>query len=100
MEIRGIQSQMELVRRDTGFYLSQCLFDNGSVKAAGNWLEILLAEEDAERWKVGVSYLLGRSFEGRKEYDEAIKTYGDQKSSQAHGNLIRARILKNLISKL
>ena len=100
LEIRGIQSQMELVRRDTGFYLSQCLFDNGSVKAAGNWLEILLAEEDAERWKVGVSYLLGRSFEGRKEYDEAIKTYGDQKSSQAHGNLIRARILKNLISKL
>ncbi|MFK7769817.1 MAG: tol-pal system YbgF family protein [Mariniblastus sp.] len=100
MKIRSIQAQMRLVRRDTGFYLAQCLFDNGSVKGAGNWLDDLLSKEDAERWKDGVSYLLGRSYEGSKEYDEAIKFFSDEKSVQAHGNLIRARILKELVSKL
>jgi hypothetical protein len=99
-EVQSVQMQMRLVRRDAGFFLSQCLYDNGSVNAAANWLLVLRDEEDADRWKDGVTYLLGRSFEGRKEYDESIEVLSDPKTTQAHGNLIRVRILKELISKL
>ena len=99
-EVRSVQNQMRLVRRDAGFFLSQCLFDNSSVNAAKNWLNVLRAEEDAERWNDGVTYLLGRSLESCKEYDEAIEVLSDPKSTQALGNINRVRMLKELISKL
>ncbi len=99
-EVRSVQNQMRLVRRDAGFFLSQCLFDNSSVNAAKNWLNVLRAEEDAERWNDGVTYLLGRSLESCKEYDESIKVLSDPKSTQALGNIVRTRLLKELISNL
>ena len=40
-EVQSVQNQMRLVRRDSGFFLSQCLFDNGSVNASANWLLVL-----------------------------------------------------------
>ncbi len=99
-EVQSVQSQMRLVRRDAGFFLTQCLFDNGSVNAAANWLSVLKEEEDAGRWSEGVTYLLGRSYEASKEYDEAIEVLSDPKVIQAQGNLIRVRKLKELISRL
>ena len=57
-------------------------------------------EDDAERWSDGVVYLLGRAMEGGKEYDEAIEVLGDSNSIQAHGNIIRQRMLKELVAKL
>jgi hypothetical protein len=100
--LRSVQSQMRLVRRDTGFFLAQCHFDNGSVSAAANWLKLLGEKEDADRWFDGVNYLLGRAIEARKEYDLAIEAYQERKDegTQAHGNLIRARMLTELIKKL
>ena len=100
LEVSSVQNQMRLIRRDAGFFLSQCLFDNGSMNASANWLEILRDEEDAERWDDGVTYLLGRSLEKLGEYDRAIEVLSDQKLTQSHGNLIRVRMLKELISKL
>lgn len=99
-EVESVQNQMRLIRRDAGFFLSQCLFDNSSVNAAKNWLNVLKDEEDAERWSDGVDYLLGRSLEGCKEYDEAIKVLSDTKSNQALGNIVRTRMMKELIKKL
>ena len=91
---------MELIRRDAGLYLSQCLFDNGSMYAAANWLNILKNEDAGGRWADGVNYLLGRSQEKLKDYDQAIEILSDQKLVQSHGNLIRVRMLKELISQL
>ncbi len=99
-QVESVQGQMRLMRRDAGFFLSQCLFDNSSVSAAKNWLNVLKAHDDAQRWNDGVVYLLGRALEGCKEYDEAIETLSDTDSIQAHGNLIRQRMLKELVSKL
>ena len=99
-QVESVQSQMRLMRRDAGFFLSQCLFDNSSVNAAKNWLTVLRGEDDAERWSDGVVYLLGRAMEGGKEYDEAIEVLGDSNSIQAHGNIIRQRMLKELVAKL
>ena len=98
-EVRSVQDQMKLVRRDAGFFLSQCLFDNSSVGAAKNWLNVLKSKDDAERWNDGVNYLLGRALESSKEYDEAIEVLSDPKSSQALGNINRTRMLKELISQ-
>ena len=99
-EVESVQNQMRLIRRDAGFFLSQCLFDNSSVNAAKNWLNGLKDKEDAQRWSDGVDYLLGRALEGCKEYDEAIEVLSDSKSSQALGNIVRTRMIKELIEKL
>jgi len=100
-QLRSIQEQMRLVRRDAGFFLAQCHFDNGNIGTAANWLERWLNRPDAERWQPGIEYLLGRSLESRGEYDRAVEYYGrSEDSPQNHGNLIRSRLLKNQIEKL
>lgn len=99
-QLRSVQFQMKLIRRDAGYFMTQCLFDNGSINAAANWLKVFQDENDSERWKDGITYLQGRAYEGLKEYDKAVDTLGDTKSTQAHGNLIRARLLKQLVAKL
>ena len=100
VQVKSVQGQMRLMRRDAGFFLTQCLFDNASVNAAKNWLSVLKDQDDVERWRDGVRYLLGRALEGCKEYDEAIVALGDSDSVQAHGNIIRQRMLKELVEKL
>ena len=97
--LRSTQSQMRLVRRDMGYFLSQCLFDNGSPGTSANWLETIVNKDDVQRWKSGVTYLLGRSYESRKEYDRAIEQYKFEDSQQIHGNLMRVRMLKQAIKK-
>ncbi len=67
----------------------QSHFDNGSERAALNWLLTLQQKEDAERWRDGIGYLLARATESAKEYDVAVERLGeDTQSTQAHGNLI------------
>ena len=97
--LKSTQRQMRLVRRDVGYFLSQCLFDNGSPGTSANWLETIAKKDDVQRWKSGVTYLLGRSYESRKEYDRAIEQYMFEDSEQNHGNLIRVRLLKAAIEK-
>ena len=99
-QVKSVQGQMRLMRRDAGFHLTQCLFDNASVNAAKNWLNVLKDQDGVERWSDGVGYLLGRALEGCKEYDEAIEALGDTDSVQAHGNIIRQRMLKELVEQL
>lgn len=101
LQLASVQGQMRLVRRDVGLFLAQCHFDNGSVSAAANWLKLLQEKEDAERWQEGVNYLLGRALESRKEYDLANDQYRKfPKSVQAHGNLVRARLLAEIVEKV
>lgn len=113
-QVQSVQFQMELVRRDAGLFLSQCLFDNGSPVGASKWLEVIQDEIEEEvstkgegetagvrRWADGIAYLTGRCYEATKEYNRAIDAYSqDAKLAQAHGNLIRARYLKQLIAEL
>lgn len=98
--LASVQSQMRLVRRDAGFFLAQTHFDNGSISTAANWLERLRLKEDAKRWSDGIEYLLGRASEGRTDYPAASDVYRESEGPQKHGNLIRARQLKQLIDKM
>ena len=97
--LKSVQAQMRLVRRDVGLFLSQCLFDNGNPGTSANWLEGIARKDDVDRWRAGIEYLLGRSFESRKEYDLAIEQYRKEDSNQLHGNLIRTRLLTAAVSK-
>lgn len=98
-QLKSIQGQMRLVRRDVGLFLSQCLFDNGNPGTSANWLDGIVRKADVGRWRSGIQYLLGRSFESRREYDLAIEQYQQEDSNQLHGNLIRTRLLKAAVEK-
>lgn len=113
-QVQSVQFQMELVKRDAGLFLAQCLYDNGSPVGASKLLEVIQDEievevstkskeetKGVERWADGIAYLTGRCYESTKEYDRAIEAYSNDKTlNQAHGNLIRARYLKKLIAEL
>jgi hypothetical protein len=92
--LRGTQAQMELVRRDAGYFLAQSTFDNGNIPTSANWLKRVEEKGYSERWNTGVDYLTGRAYEARKEYKRAIELYGKGEFEQFHGNLLRARLLK------
>jgi hypothetical protein len=94
--IRGVQANMRLVRRDSGFFLAQCHFDNGNFGTAENWLTRLEEIADTARWQAAINYLRGRSHEAQRNYDAAAEAYNRQNSEQFHGDLIRLRQLKKL----
>jgi hypothetical protein len=70
------------------------------MNAAANWLENIRAEDGVDRWNDGITYLLGRSQEKLKDYDQAIEIFSSDDLQQSHGNLIRARMLKEIINTL
>lgn len=92
--LRGVQNQMELVRRDAGLFLAQSIFDSGNIGTSANWLKRVEDKGISERWNTGIDYLTARAFEATKEYDRAIERYAKGQHDQFHGNLIRARILR------
>lgn len=98
--LRGVQQQMELVRRDAGLFMAQSTFDNGNIGTCANWLRRVDEKGDSERWNTGVKYLTARAFETRKEYKRAIELYSKGEFDQFHGNLIRARLLKKVVDEL
>jgi hypothetical protein len=96
--ISSIQAHMRLVRRDCNIFMAQCHFDNGSFTAVKNWLDITRSNPQSVRWEEAVIYLGGRAQESMKDYDAAIKEYRRHPQAvQAHGNLIRARLLQSAI---
>ena len=103
--LASVQSQMRLIRIDAKLFMAQSLFDNNNEGGVRGWLEDMKANssddpvDDNGRWNDALNYLLGRSFESQKLYDEAIESYKQEDLNQSHGNIVRARILKELIKK-
>ena len=103
--LASVQSQMRLIRIDAKLFMAQSLFDNNNEGGIRGWLEDMKANssddpvDDNGRWNDGLNYLLARSFESQKLYDEAIESYGEENLNQSHGNIVRARMLKELIKK-
>ena len=98
--LKSVQGQMKLIARDTSYFLAQCHYDNGNLGVASIWLDRIKDKANSERWADGIFYLLGRSLEGNREYDRALKAYRQRdESGQMHGNRIRARLIDSLIPK-
>ena len=103
--LASVQSQMRLIRIDAKLFMAQSLFDNNNEGGIRGWLEDMKAnasddpDDDNGRWNDGLNYMLARSYESQKFYDEAIESYQQEDLNQSHGNLLRARMLKQLIKK-
>jgi len=103
--LASVQSQMRLIRIDAKLFMAQSLFDNNNEGGIRGWLEDMKANssydpvDDNGRWNDSLNYLLARSFESQKLYDEAIEGYQQENLNQSHGNIIRSRMLKQLIKK-
>ncbi len=99
--LASVQAQMRLVRDDTGPFIVQCHFDNNSFGAVENWIKIIRSQAPGDRWKETLDYLSGRSKESLKDYDAAMAEYRKYpKLLQAHGNILRARLLEQAIEKV
>lgn len=99
--LANVQGHMRLVRRDSGVFLAQCHFDNNSYGATQNWCGILRSRKDVSRWNDTINYLAARSAESLKDYDNAILEYRKDKTSpQAHGNILRARMLEAAVKRI
>ncbi len=98
--IKGVQQSMRMVRRDSGIFLVESLFDNGNIGTAANWLTRISEQENTDRWKGSIDYLQGRTHEARREYDLAMNVYKRDASPQKHGNLLRRRFLAQLTEEI
>ena len=104
-KLASVQAQMRLIRIDAKLFMAQSLFDNNNEGGIRGWLEDMKANssddpvDDNGRWNDALNYLLARSFESQKLYDEAIDSYQKEDLNQSHGNILRARLLKELIKK-
>jgi hypothetical protein len=103
--ISSVQGQMRLIRVDSKLFMAQALFDNENETGVRGWLKDLKSTISSDpldefgRWSDGINYLLARSYESGREYDQAIENYAAEGLNQTHGNLLRARMLKQLIEK-
>ncbi len=100
--LEAVKNQMRLVRGDANYFLSLCHLESDNPSTALIWLKRVSALDNRDHWKNGVPYLQGRSQEMLNEFAQAIARYeigkDDEKlAPQTHGNLIRARLLKQLL---
>ena len=77
------------------YWLGLALFDTGHYGGAVHWLkeQTLVASPDGP-WTPGATYNLGRAYEAAGDVDEARNLYLLDRSHQVHGNLLRARLLR------
>ncbi len=93
------KQHMRLVRADATYYLALCHLMTGNPSVAAIWLARVAEYDTRDFWDAGVRYLRGRCSEMLDEFDKAIGRYQQGKDAenlapQTHGNLIRARLLK------
>ncbi len=94
--LRSTQQSMRIVRRDAGLFLSQALFDNNNWGTAENWLRRISEQPDMQRWQTGISYLLARARESIRDYPAALQILRRSEGTQFHGNIVRARLVKQV----
>ena len=75
---RAVSSQYPRTRQGNSatLYAANILFRMTSFSEAAAVLEDLISHEPEFSRRLQVSYLLGRAYEGGKEYDKAISVYG------------------------
>lgn len=101
--LESVKNQMRLVRGDANYFLSLCHLESDNPSTAEIWLKRVAAMDNRQHWKNGVPYLLGRAHEMLDQIESAVAQYqigkDDEKlAPQTHGNLIRARLLKPLLT--
>lgn len=95
-EVQPQQQQMVLAaKQDASYWLGLLAFDRGELAVAEDYLLRRYLEKWSDGpWTHGARYNLARVREAQGEIDRAVGLLENDKSPQRHGNLLRARWLK------
>ncbi|MDR3234635.1 MAG: hypothetical protein LBT46_13410 [Planctomycetaceae bacterium] len=89
----NIRTQMQIISAQASYFLALASFENDSIPAAEDFLEVLRSGT-VDLWRDNAEYMLGRIAEREKKYADAVKHYGRTASSlSGPGNTIRAKWL-------
>ncbi len=91
-----MKEYMGVVRADAAFFLSMCNYENDMPPTALKWLTRIRNYDDDLRWNEYLPYYKGRAYESAGQYREAAEAYGDDKSAQKHGSILRKRWMEKL----
>jgi tetratricopeptide (TPR) repeat protein len=89
-----------IAKQDASYWLGLLAFERGNYPAAIDYLNtrVLQAAPDGP-WTFGARYNLGRTYEAQGQVDAAIRAYQSDYSPQRHGNLLRAKRLREAQGK-
>jgi tetratricopeptide (TPR) repeat protein len=82
------------------YWLALSHYETGNHEAAVTWLQERTIDASPDGpWLAGARYNLARTYEALAKYDEARNLYSEDESPQAHGNHLRAKLLKQWAKK-
>ncbi len=82
-------------KQHSTYWLALAHFETGKYEAAATWLkERTIGATPDGPWTAGARYNLARCYEALGKYSEAREIYSEDDSPQAHGNHLRAKLLK------
>ena len=87
-----------MAKADASYWLGLLSYDVGNYEVAADWLltRTLKATPDGP-WTAGARYNLARAYEALGEVAQAIELLQGDDSPQRHGNLLRARQLRETL---
>jgi tetratricopeptide (TPR) repeat protein len=88
------------IKHTATYWLGLTHYDTGRFETALTWLkQRTLETPDDNQWKPGARYNLSRTYEALGELETARKTLLLDDSPQRHGNLLRARYLRERLER-
>jgi tetratricopeptide (TPR) repeat protein len=94
-------AQQDIYRRtkaDASYWLGLLSYDVGNYQVAADWLETQIPKANpTSPWTAGARYNLARVYEALGKVAEAIALLEEDNSPQRHGNLLRARQLRETL---
>lgn len=98
--IAQIQSIARQAKQQATYWLGLVAFEEEQYGVAVDYLrDRTLKDEPHGRWSNSARYNLARTFEAAGQYEQAISLLQSDDSPQKHGNLLRARRLRERIEK-
>ena len=97
--IAGTQLMVSQTKIHASYWLGLAQYDSGRPAAAVEWLNRTKDLSTDGIWTDGVRYNLGRAYEALGKIQEARELYLSDESTQQHGNVLRARLLRKHLSE-
>ena len=96
MYMRGMQVKLREEKMHVSFWIGLIHFEEGNYESASQWFsKRVLEENEGSMWTPSARYNLARCYERMGRIADARAIYLSDTSTQQHGNLIRARLLKS-----
>jgi tetratricopeptide (TPR) repeat protein len=86
--------RMQRVKEHATYWLALTYFEAGKYPAAIEWFDRVIGAPLPSPWLAGARYNLARTYEAQGQVDKAIALLEADDSPQRHGNLLRAKWLK------